>query len=58
MILIGELSLWVAVVMAAWTTTVSFAGGRLRRADLIASGERGLYSTFALVLPVGGQAGW
>ena len=50
MILIGELSLWVAVVMAAWTTTVSFAGGRLRRPDLIASGERGLYSTFALVL--------
>ncbi|HWE42308.1 MAG TPA: heme lyase CcmF/NrfE family subunit [Gemmatimonadaceae bacterium] len=50
MILIGELSLWVAVVMAAWTTTVSFAGGRLRRADLIASGERGLYATFALVL--------
>jgi len=49
-ILIGELSLWVAVVMAAWTTTVSFAGGKLRRADLIASGERGLYSTFALVL--------
>ncbi len=50
MILIGELSLWVAVVMAAWTSTVSFAGGKLRRADLIASGERGLYSTFALVL--------
>ncbi|HEX8850369.1 MAG TPA: heme lyase CcmF/NrfE family subunit [Gemmatimonadaceae bacterium] len=50
MILIGELSLWVAVVMAAWTTTVSFAGGRLRRPDLIASGERGLYASFALVL--------
>jgi len=49
-ILIGELSLWVAVVMAAWTTTVSFAGGRLRRPDLIASGERGLYASFALVL--------
>ncbi|HEX2778517.1 MAG TPA: heme lyase CcmF/NrfE family subunit [Gemmatimonadaceae bacterium] len=50
MILIGELSLWVAVVMAAWTTTVSFAGGKLRRPDLIASGERGLYASFALVL--------
>ncbi|NUO63747.1 MAG: heme lyase CcmF/NrfE family subunit, partial [Gemmatimonadaceae bacterium] len=50
MILIGELSLWVAVVMAAWTATVSFAGGKLRRADLIASGERGLYASFALVL--------
>ena len=50
MILIGELSLWVAVVMAAWTTTVSFAGGKLRRPDLVASGERGLYASFALVL--------
>ena len=26
MILIGELSLWVALLMAAWSTTVSFAG--------------------------------
>ena len=26
-ILIGELSLWVALLMAAWSTTVSFAGG-------------------------------
>ncbi|HEX2717977.1 MAG TPA: heme lyase CcmF/NrfE family subunit [Gemmatimonadaceae bacterium] len=50
MILIGELSLWVALVMAAWATTVSFAGGHLRRAELVASGERALYATFALVL--------
>ena len=50
MILVGELSLWVALVMAAWTTTVSFSGARLRRSDLIASGERGIYTTFALVL--------
>jgi cytochrome c-type biogenesis protein CcmF len=49
-ILVGELSLWVALVMAAWTTTVSFSGARLRRSDLIASGERGIYTTFALVL--------
>ena len=34
-ILIGELSLWVALLMAAWSTTVSFAGGALapRRPD-------------------------
>jgi cytochrome c-type biogenesis protein CcmF len=49
-ILVGELSLWVALVMAAWTTTVSYSGARLRRNDLIASGERGIYTTFALVL--------
>jgi cytochrome c-type biogenesis protein CcmF len=49
-ILIGELSLWVAFLMAAWSTTVSFAGGALKRPDLTASGERGVYATFAFVL--------
>ncbi len=50
MILIGELSLWIALLMAAWSTTVSFAGGGLRRKDLVDSGVRGLYVTFAMVL--------
>ena len=36
--------------MAAWTTTVSFAGGYQRRADLICSGERAMYATFAFTL--------
>ena len=49
-LVIGELSLWVALLMAVWTATVSFAGGTLRRSDLIASGERGMYATFAMVL--------
>ncbi len=49
MILIGELSLWVALLMAAWSATASFAGGYLRRDDLIASGERGVYATLAFV---------
>ncbi len=50
MILVGELSLWVALLMAVWTATVSFAGGSLRRADLVASGERGAYATWAMVV--------
>ena len=49
-ILVGELSLWVALLMAAWAATMSFAGGALRREDLIASGVRGLYATFAMVI--------
>jgi cytochrome c-type biogenesis protein CcmF len=49
-ILIGELSLWVALLMAAWSTTASYAGGALRRDDLTSSGVRGLYATFAMVL--------
>jgi cytochrome c-type biogenesis protein CcmF len=50
MILVGELSLWVALLMAVWTATVSFAGGSLKRQDLVASAERGTYATFAMVV--------
>ncbi len=50
MILVGELSLWVALLMAAWSTTVSFSGGLQGRADLVKSGERALYATFAFTL--------
>ncbi|MBE3075516.1 MAG: heme lyase CcmF/NrfE family subunit, partial [Actinobacteria bacterium] len=50
MILVGELSLWVALLMAAWAATVSFAGGQMRRADLIESGERALYVTLGMVI--------
>jgi len=50
MILIGELSLWVALLMAVWTATVAYAGGTLRRADLVASGERGIYATLAMTV--------
>ncbi|HEX6059402.1 MAG TPA: heme lyase CcmF/NrfE family subunit [Gemmatimonadaceae bacterium] len=50
MILIGELSLWVALLMAAWSATVSYAGGALGRRELVASGERGMYATTVLVV--------
>ncbi len=50
MILVGELSLWVALLMAAWAAVTSFAGGTLGREDLIASGRRGLYATTFMVI--------
>ena len=50
MIVVGELSLWIALLMAAWSATVSFAGGAGRRTDLIASGERAAYAAFAFTL--------
>ncbi len=50
MILIGELSLWVALLMATWAATVSFAGGALKRRDLTLSGERAIYVTLAMVV--------
>jgi cytochrome c-type biogenesis protein CcmF len=49
-ILIGELSLWVALLMAIWAGTVSFAGGTLKRRDLVVSGERGIYATLVMVV--------
>jgi cytochrome c-type biogenesis protein CcmF len=49
-ILVGELSLWVALLMAAWSAVTSFAGGSMGREDLIASGRRGLYATTAMIV--------
>jgi len=48
--LVGELALWVALLMAAWCATVSFAGGYLQREDLVASGERAMYASALFVL--------
>ncbi len=50
MILVGELSLWIALLMGLWAVTTSFAGGYLRRDDMIVSGERGLYAAAAFVI--------
>ena len=47
MILLGELSLWIALLMATWCAVVSIAGGVGQRRELIASGERALLATFA-----------
>jgi cytochrome c-type biogenesis protein CcmF len=50
MILIGELSLWVALLMAAWATTAGFAGAFTRRSELTVSAERALYATCGFVV--------
>ena len=50
MILIGELSLWVALLMATWAATVSVAGCALKRRDLTVSGERAIYATLIMVV--------
>ncbi len=55
MLLVGELSLWIALLMAAWGAAVSFAAGALGRRDLASSGRRALYVAFgALALAVAG----
>lgn len=55
MILVGELALWVALLMAAWGAIVSFAGASADRGELVASGERAVVAAFAcLVLSMSG----
>ena len=46
MILVGELSLWIALLLSTWCATVSIAGGTGRRRDLIRSGERAAHAAF------------
>ncbi|HJU70041.1 MAG TPA: cytochrome c-type biogenesis CcmF C-terminal domain-containing protein [Gemmatimonadaceae bacterium] len=50
MILVGELALWIALLMAAWGAIVSFAGASADHAALVVSGERALVATFAGVV--------
>ena len=42
---LGELSLWVALLMAVWGTALSWAGGVRSRAEFVASGRRGLQAS-------------
>src|SRR5215207_347590 len=50
LVLLGELSLWVALLMAAWCATVSFAGVSSGRRDLTVSGERALFASAGFVV--------
>jgi cytochrome c biogenesis factor len=46
--LIGELSLVAALLLSAWSTIISYAGGALRREEFVESGVRGLAATFLM----------
>ena len=50
MTVLGELSLWIALLLAGWACLMSFAGGALRRQDLILSGERAVYAMWGFVV--------
>ncbi len=47
---LGELALWIALPIALWGTAISFIGGRVRRGDLVLSGERSVHAVTGLVL--------
>jgi cytochrome c biogenesis factor len=42
----GELSLWIALLMAAWCATLALQGALMRRPAFTESGVRGLYVSF------------
>jgi cytochrome c biogenesis factor len=46
---LGELSLWLALLMAAWCVTLSVEGAIAKRASLAASGARGLHASLFFV---------
>ncbi|HEX6535886.1 MAG TPA: heme lyase CcmF/NrfE family subunit [Gemmatimonadaceae bacterium] len=50
MILIGEVSLWVALLMAAWGTTAGFAGAATKRPELVLSAQRALYAMCGFIV--------
>ncbi|MDR0788481.1 MAG: cytochrome c biogenesis protein CcsA, partial [Gemmatimonadota bacterium] len=47
---IGEIALWVALVLSVWGAGAAFLGGRARRGDLVLSAERSLMSVFGLLV--------
>jgi cytochrome c biogenesis factor len=52
---LGELSLWIALLMAAWCVTLATQGALLRREALVRSGARGLHAAlFFVVLATAG----
>ncbi len=48
MIVIGELSLWVALILSIWSAAIAFTGATLGRADLVSSGVRAIYMTLLM----------
>jgi cytochrome c-type biogenesis protein CcmF len=48
--LIGEVALWVALAVGVWGAGSAFIGGRLRRGDLVLSGERSVIAVFVLLI--------
>jgi cytochrome c-type biogenesis protein CcmF len=47
---IGEVALWVALVLALWGAGSAFVGGRARRGDLVLSAERAVVAVWGLLV--------
>jgi cytochrome c-type biogenesis protein CcmF len=47
---IGEVALWIALLLAVWGAVLGFAGGRRGRGDWVLSAERSVYAVFGLLI--------
>lgn len=46
---IGEIALWVALLLSIWGAALGFVGGRTGRGDLVLSAERSVWAVFGLL---------
>ncbi|MDP9349316.1 MAG: heme lyase CcmF/NrfE family subunit, partial [Gemmatimonadota bacterium] len=46
---IGEVALWVTLLLSLWGAGAAFVGGKTGRGDLVLSGERSVYAVLALL---------
>jgi cytochrome c-type biogenesis protein CcmF len=47
---LGEVALWIALVLSVWGAAAGFVGGRARRGELVLSAERSLVAVFGLLI--------
>lgn len=52
---IGEVALWIALLLSVWGVAVAFVGGRAGRGDLVLSAERSVVAVWALLLVASGS---
>ena len=46
MTILGQLALWLALLLGVWGTAIGFIGGRTGRLELIRSSERAVYALY------------
>lgn len=49
MTILGQLALWLALLLGVWGTATGFLGGRTGRPELIRSSERAVYALFGVI---------
>ena len=47
---LGQLALWIALIISAWGTFVGFYGGMTRRQELIESARRSTYALAGVII--------